>query len=63
MNDVDRLKALLSVVFEELDEGDGNAPGCGHENPGIWDADNMPQIAGKSCRWCAIWAQVREIAS
>tara|TARA_R110000868_G_scaffold127605_2_gene335399 strand:+ start:650 stop:979 length:330 start_codon:yes stop_codon:yes gene_type:complete len=55
------LKALLRAVFEELDEGDGNAPGDSHEKPGIWDDDNTPDIAGKPCHWCELWAMVKEV--
>ncbi len=32
----------------------GNAPGHGHETPGVWDDDNGP-LAGKPCKWCAAW--------
>lgn len=32
----------------------GNAPGHGHETPGIWDDDNGP-LAGQPCKWCATW--------
>lgn len=34
---------------------DGNAPGHAHTDPGIWDADNKKELAGKPCAWCALW--------
>lgn len=35
------------------------APGHCHDVPGIWDIDNDPSIAGKSCDWCAHWNAAR----
>jgi hypothetical protein len=50
-------RAILEAVFREMDEDDGgNAPGHGHEVPGIWDSDNGAK-AGKPCAWCLTWAK------
>ena len=57
------LKGLLAELLTKLgerDRGDGNAPGHGHEVPGIWDSDNG-KLAGKPCAWCATWAKAREM--
>lgn len=49
-------REILEAVRRELDRGnqDGNAPGHGHEVPGIWDSDNGAR-AGKPCAWCLTW--------
>jgi hypothetical protein len=48
--------AILEAVRRELDRqtNRGNAPGHGHEVPGIWDYDNG-QLAGLPCAWCLTW--------
>ena len=52
----DEDREILEAVRRELDRGnqDGNAPGHGHEVPGIWDSDNGAR-AGKPCAWCLTW--------
>jgi len=55
------LKALMAALLVEIGEddcNDGNAPGHGHEIPGIWDSDNGKK-AGKPCAWCATWAKAK----
>lgn len=54
-------QGVLRAVFDELDDGDGNAPGHGHEVPGVWDEDNGRELAGKPCEWCATWTLFREL--
>ena len=52
----------LANIFAKLDrsgEAGGDAPGHCHSKPGIWDADNAPEIAGKPCDWCAQWNEAR----
>lgn len=39
----------------------GNAPGHGHDVPGIWDSDNSP-LAGKECAWCKTWHSALDAA-
>ena len=53
----EELIALAGKVVDHFasDTRDGNAPGHGHRIPGIWDADNVPELAGQSCEWCADW--------
>lgn len=42
------------------DEGrSAQAPGHAHEVPGVWDADNIPELAGKPCEWCSAWSEAR----
>lgn len=53
----DQALALLRKIHAELDEGDGEAPGHGHQRPGVWDSDNG-ELAGKPCKWCATWREV-----
>ena len=52
------LLEALEAIFLHLDT-DGHAPGHSHEQPGIWDSDNHPDIAGKPCEWCAQWEVAR----
>lgn len=55
---VERLEGALRGIVDHFDKcDDGNAPGHAHSIPGIWDSDNHPAIAGKTCEWCAHWAE------
>ena len=59
----DELLAVIQLVIAEMehrDRSDGNAPGHGHEIPGVWDSDNGA-LAGKPCAWCAVWKKAKEI--
>jgi len=58
----DEDKKILEAVRNELgsDCDDGNAPGCGHSIPGIWDSDNGAR-AGKPCAWCLTWKKFTDI--
>lgn len=53
---------IFAAVFREIEEqngcDDGNAPGHGHEIPGIWDDDNG-KLAGQPCAWCALWNRAK----
>lgn len=60
---VEATNALMSELLDQLGEredGRGNAPGHGHEIPGIWDSDNGA-LAGKPCAWCATWAHAKAV--
>lgn len=61
--DADRFRSILTAVVDEMQREDGeytgNAPGHGHEVPGIWDSDNGMR-AGKPCAWCRTWKLARE---
>jgi hypothetical protein len=51
------LRELLVQLCENpASSRGGNAPGHGHEVPGVWDSDNG-ELAGKPCAWCAVWAR------
>lgn len=60
----DGLADVLIAVFSEIEarygDGDGNAPGHGHEIPGIWDSDNG-DLAGQPCAWCALWNKAKSM--
>lgn len=62
----DELLAVFGLVIGELEEigdkGTGNAPGHGHEEPGIWDSDNGA-LAGKPCAWCATWNKAKQLVA
>ena len=49
-----RLVQQTEIEFSELD--DGNAPGHGHERPGIWDD------TGTQCNYCKLWAEAKKAA-
>ena len=49
-------------VVEQLDERGNQAPGHCHTIPGRWDDGNKPEIAGKPCEWCAMWARFKRLA-
>lgn len=49
---------MLVDIFQKIDGG-RDAPKHHHTIPGIWDADNPPDIAGKPCEWCAQWSRAR----
>ena len=56
-------RGMLEDVMREMPDrvhhGDrGNAPGHGHDKPGIWDSDNG-KLAGKPCAWCLVWNEAR----
>ena len=59
----DELLAVISGIVEEVPHrhgSRGNAPGHGHDTPGIWDSDNGA-LAGKECGWCKAWRCAVEI--
>ncbi len=61
-------------AFLRLDEGrapygmgryqNGNAPGHGHQTPGVWDDDWGNRNSGRvgPCEWCALWERARHQA-
>ena len=54
------LLVALQHIFAELDKGDGNAPGHGHDSHGIWNDDvSNGSNAGNSCDWCAKWNRAK----
>lgn len=56
------LRGLIATVVERMEREDGSgpdAPGHCHEKPGVWDADNRREIAGKPCEWCHIWSEFK----
>lgn len=59
----ERLHSILAAVVGELQREDGeytgNAPGHGHEVPGVWDSDTGA-LAGEPCAWCWTWKLARE---
>ncbi len=57
--DAERLKMLMRSVVTELDDDAPNGPGHAHEKPGVWDESNKSNLAGKPCKWCALWADFR----
>ena len=60
---VEATNALMDELLDQLGErtvSDGNAPGHGHEIPGVWDSDNGA-LAGKPCAWCATWAHAKAL--
>lgn len=55
--DAERWRDIVQSVVDEIPHRSavrGNAPGHGHDVPGIWDSDNGP-LAGKECAWCKTW--------
>lgn len=57
----DQWLPILEAVMREMPRGsgrNGNAPGHGHDVPGIWDSDNG-DLAGKPCAWCLAWNTAR----
>lgn len=58
LRDAQPWREILAAVLREHPEQtwrrDGNAPGHGHDIPGIWDSDNG-SLAGKPCAWCLTW--------
>ena len=61
----DELLSVIQLVIAEMeyrDRSDGNAPGHGHEIPGVWDSDNGA-LAGKPCAWCAVWNKAKEFCN
>ena len=53
---------LVIAEMEHRDRNDGNAPGHGHDIPGVWDSDNGA-LAGKPCAWCAVWKKAKELCA
>lgn len=57
----EQLTNLLMDTADHLEgcrpRADGNAPGHGHEVPGIWDADNGEK-SGQPCYWCSTWRRI-----
>ena len=63
MQQRDELLDVFQLIISEMerrDRNDGNAPGHGHEIPGVWDRDNG-ELAGKPCAWCAVWKKAKEL--
>lgn len=61
----DELLEVFQLVIAEMehrDRNDGNAPGHGHDIPGVWDSDNG-DLAGKPCAWCAVWKKAKELCA
>lgn len=57
-DEIDGLRRLLVDIRSHY--GDCfQGPGHSHQEPGIWDADNHPFLAGTQCEWCALWDNVR----
>jgi hypothetical protein len=57
------IRGLLCRLVDQLgerDSGNGNAPGHGHDVPGVWDSDNGAK-AGTACAWCALWAEAKKV--
>lgn len=57
------IRVLLCRLVDQLgerDRGGGNAPGHGHDVPGVWDSDNGAK-AGTACAWCALWAEAKKV--
>lgn len=57
------IRGLLCRLVDQLgerDRGGGNAPGHGHNMPGVWDSDNGAK-AGTACAWCALWAEAKKV--
>lgn len=55
--DAKRWRDIVQSFVDEIPHRSavrGNAPGHGHDVPGIWDSDNGP-LAGKECAWCKTW--------
>ena len=50
------LRELMRSVVTELDDDDPNGPGHAHQKPGVWDESNKSNLAGRPCKWCALWA-------
>lgn len=57
----DEIVALRRILTEiRAHYGDcEQGPGHSHDEPGIWDADNHPALAGTQCEWCALWDNAR----
>lgn len=63
--DAAALVELLVDVFSSPElriDNRGNAPGHGHQIPGIWDSDNGDR-AGTECAWCKKWNAARAALS
>jgi fructosamine-3-kinase len=56
------LRELARKVLAELEDDPPHGPGHAHDQPGIWDADNEPGVAGQPCAWCATWARFKALA-
>jgi hypothetical protein len=60
------LEGHLNKIFSHFDAdiwgcSTENAPGHGHQSPGIWDDDSSNgDNAGKPCGWCAQWNTARQ---
>jgi len=50
----------LADIFDHFKHSK-QAPGHDHDVPGIWDADNGPDKAGKPCDWCEKWERARAV--
>lgn len=58
---------LLEAVLREIEDGEylgpwtgaENAPGHGHDVPGIWDSHNGAK-SGTACAWCMTWNKARK---
>lgn len=59
--EVERLREALREIIEHFGSRE-QGPGHSHTVPGIWDDDNIPEIAGKPCEWCAKWKAAHALA-
>ena len=51
----DELLVALGRVIENMDEGDGEAPGHSHYKKCYWDKD------GSKCEWCEDWNNAKAL--
>jgi hypothetical protein len=52
----------MVVAFMDSRTTSKDAPGHSHLKRGIWDSDNIPELSGKPCEWCALWGRARTLA-
>lgn len=59
------LTEVARAVIEQLEKSSSkpDAPGHSHQVAGVWDIGNKPEIAGKSCEWCALWSRFKRLAA
>lgn len=55
---IKELRSLLQAVADHFADC-GQSPYHQHSVPGVWDRDNIDELAGKPCEWCATWSGVR----
>lgn len=60
---VEEARAVITHFERGRIRRDGNAPGHGHQVPGIWDTDESNgDKGGTACEWCAQWQRFKEAA-